>query len=167
MIKFILLISIIFPNFSFAEIENLGQAEKVKFVFQNLTKDKLHLIDEFYSSDVEFVDPVGKITTSKSIKEYYKSLYQNVKTIRFDFSQIYEQGNTIIAIWSMYLETDKLNGGEGYSIDGNSVITFNPQGKVSYHRDYFDMGAFVYEKIPVLGFFVKKIKANFQHSDSK
>lgn len=154
-------------NFAHASLENLNHQDKVKFIFQNLSKDKLDLIDEFYDKNVEFIDPVGKISGSKNIKKYYENMYQNVKIIRFDFSKIYEHEKTVIAIWSMYLETDKLNGGEGYTVDGNSVITFNDSGKATYHRDYFDMGDFIYERIPVIKFFVKKIKSNLEFNPEK
>jgi hypothetical protein len=89
-------------------------------------------------------------------------MYQNVKSIKFDFTEFHEAGNHVTAIWKMTLETDKLNGGEPFSVDGNSVIKFDENGKAVYHRDYFDMGAFIYERIPVVGFVIKKIKARLK-----
>jgi hypothetical protein len=41
---------------------------------------------------------------------------------------------------------------------GNSHIVFNEENLVSYHRDYFDMGEFIYDHVPVLNFVVKKVK---------
>jgi hypothetical protein len=64
----------------------------------------------------------------------------------------------------MTLETSKLNGGKPFSVEGNSVIVFGgPEGKAIYHRDYFDMGEFVYERIPVLGALVRYIKEQMAH----
>jgi hypothetical protein len=85
-------------------------------------------------------------------------MYVNVKTIKFEFSQFIESSDTIVGIWKMTLVTDKLNSGEPIVVDGNSVIRFDSSGKAIYHRDYFDMGAFIYEHIPMVGFVVKKIK---------
>lgn len=163
MIKIITaLIFFTLSSVSLAQMENLNNKERVKYIFQNLTKDRLELIDQFYSKDILFIDPVGKIEGSKKITAYYKNLYQNVKKIRFDFSEVYESNETVIAVWSMYLETEKLNGGEGFTVEGTSVIKFNSEGKAVFHRDYFDMGAFIYERIPLLGALIKKIRLNLK-----
>jgi hypothetical protein len=59
----------------------------------------------------------------------------------------------------MTYAVDKLNGGEPIAIEGNSIIKFGgPEDKVVYHRDYFDVGAMVYEHIPVLGWGVRTVK---------
>lgn len=122
----------------------------------------MKLVDEFYHPQVEFIDPVGSLKGSDKMKAYYEGLYKNVKEIRFEFTNFVESGDQVVAIWKMHLKTDKLNGGESYAVDGNSVVRFDQSGKAIYHRDYFDMGDFVYERIPVVGFVIKKIKARFK-----
>ncbi len=133
-------------------------SERVKNFFDKLDKNNMKLVEEFYHPEVEFIDPVGPIKGSAKIKQYYEGMYKNVQELKFEFSNFIESGNQVVAIWKMTLKTDKLNGGESYSVDGNSVVKFDENGKAIYHRDYFDMGIFVYEKIPVLGFIVKKVK---------
>jgi ketosteroid isomerase-like protein len=104
---------------------------------------------------------VGMIKGSGKIKKYYENMYKNVNSIRFDFSHFVESGDDVVGVWKMTLETDKLNSGKPIIVDGTSVIKFK-NGKAIYHRDYFDMGVFVYENIPVLGFMVKTIKDRFK-----
>lgn len=160
--KIILLILLTMSSLSWGQTLNtMTNKEKFQHVFEKLNKDTMHLIPEFYAEDVEFHDPVGMIKGSKNITKYYENMYKNVKTIKFDFSQFVESGDMVVGVWKMTLVTDKLNGGEPIVVDGNSVIKFK-DGKAIYHRDYFDMGAFAYENIPVLGFVVKKIKERFK-----
>lgn len=139
-------------------MKELRNPDKIKYFFTHLDKTKLHLVDEFYHPDVDFTDPVEHLKGPSKIKAYYGQMYENVKTVRFDFHALYESGSTVVAIWKMTLETDKLNGGRPLSVDGNSVITFAENGQAIYHRDYFDMGAFLYENIPGLGFIIRQIK---------
>lgn len=141
--------------------KDMSNRDKFQYVFEKLNKDSMHLINEFYDPNVEFHDPVGMIRGSDKIRAYYESMYKNVKSIKFDFSEFIESGDMVVGVWKMTLVTDKLNGGEPIVVDGNSVIRFK-DGKAIYHRDYFDMGVFVYENIPVLGFVVKKIKERFK-----
>jgi hypothetical protein len=139
-------------------MKDLGQKEKIKYFFDHLSKDNLNLIEEFYHPQVHFIDPVGTIDGSKKIKNYYANMYENVKSIRFDFSDFIVSDKTVVAIWKMTFVADKLNSGEPIVVDGNSVITFNQEGLATYHRDYFDMGSFIYENVPVVGYVVRKIK---------
>jgi ketosteroid isomerase-like protein len=139
-------------------MQNLNQTEKVKYIFENLDKNNLHLVTEFYHTDVKFRDPLGEISGAENIKKYYENMYKNVKTIKFDFKEIIEQEKTVIAVWTMTLATDKINDGKPYSVEGNSVVKFDANGMAVYHRDYFDMGEFIYERIPFVGFLVRKVK---------
>lgn len=141
-----------------AELSEMTNAEKVNWSFNTLNKDNVsEVVDQFYHEDVEFSDPVEKIKGREGIKKYYGNMYKNVKEIRFDFSEMVSQGDTVVGVWVMTLKTDSLNGGEPFQVEGNSVIRFK-DGKAVYHRDYFDMGAFIYEKIPVIGWLVRKVK---------
>jgi len=160
--KIILLFLLIMSSMSWGQtMNNMTNKDKFQYIFQKLTKDSLYLIDEFYDPNIEFHDPVGMIKGTKKIKSYYENMYKNVKTIRFDFSHFVESGDDVVGVWTMTLETEKLNGGKPIVVPGTSVIKFS-QGKAIYHRDYFDMGAFVYENVPVLGFLVKTIKNRFK-----
>lgn len=38
-------------------------------------------------------------------------------------------------------------------------VRFDDQGKIVFHQDYWDAGSVVYERVPVVGWFVRKIKA--------
>ena len=142
-------------------MNNMTNREKFQFVFEKLNKDSMHLVDEFYDKNIEFHDPIGTIKGLGQMRSYYENLYKNVKTIKFEFSQFIESGDDIVGIWKMTLVTEKLNNGEPIILDGNSVIKFK-NGKAVYHRDYFDMGAFIYENIPFFGYVVKKIKQQFK-----
>lgn len=160
--KIILLIALTMTTLTWGQtMDKMNNKDKFKYVFEHLDKDSMHLIDEFYDQNVEFIDPIGQMKGSKNIKRYYQELYKNVKTIRFDFSEFVENGDTIVGVWKMTLVTPKLNSGDPIVVDGNSVIKFK-NGKAIYHRDFFDMGEFIYENIPVLGFLVKKIKERFE-----
>jgi hypothetical protein len=51
----------------------------------------------------------------------------------------------------------RLRPGELLSLPGASVIKF--EERIHYHRDYFDVGAMLYERLPVVGGLIRSIKA--------
>ncbi len=136
----------------------MDQQAKIKYVFDNLRADNIVILDNFYAKDTTFIDPLGTHKGIQSVKDYYKNLYQNVKSIKFTYKDLVTNGNTHVLLWTMTLSAEGLNGGTPITLEGNSYIVFNDSGLVSYHRDYFDMGEFIYEHIPVMGWTIKQVK---------
>ena len=126
--------------------------------FHGLNKENMHLVDEFYDRDVEFIDPLINVRGIDAMRAYYQGLYDNVSSIEFQFSNEVAQGDTHVVMWKMIL-VSKLNHGRPTELDGISHIKFGgSENKVIYHRDYYDMGQFVYEYIPVLKMIIKYVK---------
>ncbi len=131
--------------------------------FNAANKDNMKQVcAEFYAADAEFDDPVHKIKGLDQIIKYYEHMYENVTDIKFNFTNHVTQDDKTFADWTMHLKAKGLNGGELVKVEGVSYFVFNKEGKVTYHRDYFDLGAMVYEYIPILGRLVKYVKGRLQ-----
>ena len=124
----------------------------------------MHLVADFYSKEASFFDPVVAIKGAAEIEKYYAGLYQNVEEIKFEFSTLVEEGNFVAAPWVMHLKAAKLNSGKLVSVQGISHIEFDEHsGNAIYHRDYFDLGAFVYEHVPIFGMLIRLIKSKLHN----
>ncbi len=55
----------------------------------------------------------------------------------------------------------KLRAGEKIQVMGNSLLRFD-QNRVYFHRDYVDMGAMLYEHVPLLGAAIRYLKRRMQ-----
>lgn len=140
---------------------------KVEEFFHSLRAETIGLIDEFYAPEALFEDPVGTHRGLDAIRAYYAGLYQNVTAIRFDFGTIVKDGSTVCAPWRMFLRATKLNRGNEIALPGISYITFDIERmRATYHRDYFDMGSFIYEHVPVLGSVVRYAKRRLRPETS-
>lgn len=127
--------------------------------FKDLNKNTMYLVDEFYDRDVLFRDPLVEIHSRSQLKDYYTNLYKNVRAIDFDVTYVIQENDNTAIAWKMTLTADNFNGNKPLSLDGSSIIKFGGnEGKAIYHRDYFDLGEFVYEGIPVLGNAVRMVK---------
>jgi hypothetical protein len=136
-----------------------NRLSEIESLFNNFNRDTIYLADDFYDPDVVFRDPIVELRGRDSLKAYYADMYENVTSIRFDFSGGIEKDEEVVVFWTMELRAKGLKGGEPVLLDGTSHIRYGgDSGKVLYHRDYFDMGAFVYENIPVLGSIVRYTK---------
>lgn len=141
----------------------MSHSQNVEKVFNQLNASTMNILDEFYDKDVVFIDPLGEHQGLESVRSYYENLYKNVQEIRFDFSRHVESQDSLSSEWTMLLRASGLNGGDEVVVDGISVFKFDPlTRKVIYHRDYFDMGEFIYENVPVLGSVIRFIKSKMK-----
>lgn len=137
--------------------------EKIKKAFNDLNAQNLDILNSFYDQNAVFQDPVGKANGLNEIKKYYQHVYKNVEEISFNFIDIRTSGPHYYAHWIMRLKARSLNFGKSFEVDGLSHIEFNEKNLVVYHRDYLDLGSMLYERIPVIGSLVRKIKSLLQH----
>ena len=131
-----------------------------KRFFNEFNFEKLDSLNNFYAPEIEFIDPLGTHQGVQSIRDYYANMYQNVKSIRFDFTDSFQHADTVVLVWTMHCAHSALNAGKEFSVDGTSYIRFDPKsGKAVYHRDYFDLGEMIYENVPVLKTLIGFIKS--------
>jgi hypothetical protein len=130
--------------------------ERFKHAYGRWKVHSLGLLSELYSDDVEFQDPFRQIAGLPALRQYLADLYAHVDSCTFSFENEIVQGDHAVLMWTMLLKHPKLNGGDVVRVPGSTHIRFH--GKVSYHRDYFDAGAMLYEQLPLIGKVIRIIK---------
>ena len=115
---------------------------------------------EVYTEDVVFSDPLHRIEGRDALERYFQALYANVTACRFTFHDRLRQEREACVTWTLHLAHPRLAGGHPVSIDGCSRLTFaaDDAQRVCRHRDYFDVGAMLYEQLPLLGPTVRWLK---------
>lgn len=131
--------------------------------YTHLTLDKLNQLDEIYGSDIEFIDPVTKVHGLDALTRYFFRVLEGTTHCRFDIHKINAIGpNDAVIEWTMQFAHKQLNKGQAIEVDGVSVLRLN-EDKITYHRDYYDMGAMLYEHVPLFGKLVSWLKARLAH----
>lgn len=126
-------------------------------IYQKLSVDNLQLIDVIYDQDVVFIDPMHKVEGLNALNQYFGDLYTNLTECSFVIEHIVQQEYEASLYWTMTYKHPKLNNGIEVSVEGHSHIKARGD-KVIFHRDYLDLGAMLYEQVPVLGSLVKWVK---------
>lgn len=132
--------------------------EKFLRVYQNLSAENLQLLKTIYRDDVRFIDPAHEIYGIEDLTRYFAALYENIDSIHFSFGEPIMIENSGYVSWEMTFCHKRLAGGNPIAVEGVTFLEFDEQGNVFQHRDYFDLGAMLYEHIPLLGRLLKSIK---------
>ncbi|WP_421206689.1 nuclear transport factor 2 family protein [Aeromonas enteropelogenes] len=132
----------------------------VRFValYQQLDRQQLHRLSEVYADEVIFIDPAHRIEGLAALSDYFAALYQRLAYCRFVITSQQQQGRQAWLGWTMTFSHPRLRGGKPVTVEGATRLEFDEEGKVCLHRDYFDMGAMLYEQLPLLGSVVRTIK---------
>jgi hypothetical protein len=132
--------------------------DRFKTAFNQLNKDTLRLLEDIYTSDVRFRDPVHELNGLSALRSYYGRLYDGVVSCHFEFEDEMSHGEQGMLVWIMRFQHARFRRGETLELRGVSHLKFRDDSKVFQHHDYFDMGAFIYERIPVLGGVIRAIR---------
>lgn len=110
-----------------------------------------------YTENIQFVDPVKTINGLDELTHYFEDLYKHVSKCQFILNNYIPHTDNHSLEWVMHLQHQKISKSREIQIDGASFLQFDGD-KVCYHRDYYDLGAMVYEHLPILGSVIKKVR---------
>ncbi|MGR5119296.1 nuclear transport factor 2 family protein [Vibrio astriarenae] len=137
--------------------------ESVAEFYQQLGKNNLDTLGDIYHQDVVFEDPAHKMYGLTTLERYFVSMYSNVTDCRFQISSADQVEDRGYIRWLMFLTHPKLSSGKEIQVEGMTFVQFS-EGKVIHHKDYFDLGAMLYERLPLLGRVITSIKRKLGQS---
>ena len=127
------------------------------------TSENELLLEQVYSDNIEFRDPLHTIRGLSSLRTYMNGMYGNVISCEFIFlnewiTDVGQDGKGSACIkWDMIFRHNKLAGGKQVTVRGISHIRFSD--RVDYHEDVFDVGTMLYEHVPLMGRIVIWLKS--------
>lgn len=140
------------------------RASRITMAFNQFTGRNTDVLKAFYHPDIHFIDPIGEMKGLETLTRYYEEMYKNLLSIRFDFKEAVHSKEASFVSWNMVYSVKALKNGAPITVQGGSHLGFDLNTDlVNYHRDYFDMGAMVYEHIPVLGSVIRVIRGRLGH----
>lgn len=136
---------------------NTTLIEKFERFYTELTHVNLETLSDLYADDVTFVDPVTQHKGLPALKLYFESLLENCGSCTFDIFERISLGDQATITWQLNYTHPKLKGGQVIEVPGISVIK-TQSGKICFQQDYYDLGAMLYEHVPVLGRMIQALR---------
>ena len=135
--------------------------EEFKTLYRKLDAGNIESVSEIYADDIVFLDPFHRIEGVAGLKLYFFEQYKNADLVEFDFGDAISEGNRYFIQWNMKLKHPRLNSGRTFDVVGSTLFKSNEDNKIIFHRDYFDAGSLLYERLPLVGVLVRWIKRQF------
>lgn len=130
--------------------------EQFKHTYSDMTAMDFGRLDELYGPDVIFKDPVHEIRGLVNLQDYFIDMCSHIDECRFEFLDILDAERSAYIKWMMHFRHPKLAGGKLLTLRGMSHLEFDE--RITFHEDAYDLGAMVYEWVPVIGLATRFIK---------
>jgi len=128
-------------------------AELVRLVdyWQTLTPASVDALPTVYAADAYFRDPFNDVTGIEKIHHIFADMFVRLDAPRFDITETIEDPHGALLIWDFTFRIKSLKPELARRIHGTSHIRFAHDGRVQYHRDYWDAAGELYEQLPWVG----------------
>tara|TARA_B100001250_G_C19177508_1_gene519450 strand:+ start:85 stop:531 length:447 start_codon:yes stop_codon:yes gene_type:complete len=126
---------------------------------ENLTREDISHLGIYVSDNIHFRDPFNDCLGLENYKIILNDMFEHLEPFKFQVLEhsVVEEKRTGYIHWDLTLTLRPLNNQE-LKIDGISRLTFDSNCKVMEHIDYWDAASSLYEKIPFIGYLLKKVR---------
>jgi len=128
-----------------------GRLDALLEFYQTLTPERIAGFDGFYAENAYFKDPFNEVRRLDDIKEIFSRMFRQVADPRFLVKEHVGDTLGMFLVWDMSFRMKSWRPRDSQIIRGVSHLRFGADGKVVYHRDYWDTGEELYAKLPLLG----------------
>jgi steroid delta-isomerase len=121
--------------------------------YETLSPETLVRIGDFYTQDAYFRDPFNEVQGIRAIHHILQSMFARTDQPRFSMSGQVGHGDEYFVLWRF----DCGLAGRRISVEGSSQLKFDSDGKIYFHRDYWDASE-LFAQLPVLGGLIRWLK---------
>jgi esterase/lipase superfamily enzyme len=119
-----------------------------KDYFKVVHDSDLSRLRDLYDEEIVFKDPVHEIRGLVELEDYFTSMCSDLSDCRFEYLDELISEDAAYVKWVMHFKHPKL-GNRLISVRGVSHLKIGD--KIEFQEDFYDMGAMLYEQLPLLG----------------
>ncbi len=122
--------------------------------FENMQPASLAELDRYFAPDVHFKDPFNDVGSRDAVRRIFEHMFKTTGSPRFRIDGWMCAGDAASIRWQFQCELKGLT----IAFPGMSFVRFDVQGKAIEHIDYWDPAQGIYEKLPLLGRFMRYLR---------
>jgi ketosteroid isomerase-like protein len=132
------------------------RAAAVIVLFEHLQASDVAWLGRHYIEQAFFKDPFNEVHGLASVQQIFHHMFTALDGPRFVVLEALVEGEQCFLTWDFRF---RLRGqSQERCIHGGSHLRFASDGRIAYHRDYWDAAEEFYEKLPLLGALLRWIK---------
>lgn len=130
--------------------------QKLVDFFAGMTPSDVARMGDFYVDDAFFKDPFNEVRDLPSIQRIFDRMFEDVEAPHFQVTGTVRQLDQAFITWNMRFTLKRM--GKPFCIRGCSHVRMHEDGRVGFHRDYWDAAEELYEKLPLIGVVMRALR---------
>jgi steroid Delta-isomerase len=140
-----------------APLRQLSVDEIVAF-FESLSPATVEQLGRLYTDDAYFKDPFNEVRGLAEVQRIFRHMYVALDGPHFVVIDRVADGTQCFLTWEFRFRFKRFDTTTLQAVRGGSHLKFAPDGRISYHRDYWDVAEELYEKLPMVGGLMRWLK---------
>jgi len=129
--------------------------------FESLTPESALEVERYYTADAYFKDPFNELRGTDAIRRVFVHMFEQVNQPKFRVTGRWQSGEGAVLLWDFTFRM-KRGSAKLQTIRGATHLRFATDGRVDWHRDYWDAAEELYEKLPLLGALMRFLRRRMQ-----
>lgn len=125
--------------------------------FEQLAPADIERPGELYAADARFKDPFNDVQGVAATQRVFAHMFTALHEPRFKVHEVIMQGDRCFLSWDFGFRFKRFSSAP-QTVRGSSHLVLDAQGRITLHRDCWDVAEELYEKLPVLGAFMRWLK---------
>jgi ketosteroid isomerase-like protein len=134
-----------------------ARVQRIVDAFESLSEADVAQLDTLYTPDAFFKDPFNEVQGTAAITRIFSHMFVALQAPRFVVHEVVVQGEQCFLTWDFLFRMPRLGRAE-QRIRGCSQLKLAADGRIAWHRDYWDAAEELYEKLPLLGSLMRWLK---------
>ena len=124
---------------------------RAKAFFESISPADVPRLGRIYTEDAYFRDPFNEVTGVSEIARIFGAMFEHLDDVRFTILETVADDGGAMLTWDMSYRVRKWRPHQSQVIHGATHLRFSPDGRIAYHRDYWDAANELYAKLPLIG----------------
>ena len=134
-----------------------AQLARVVDFFETLSLESTRRLGRIYAENAYFKDPFNEVRGIEAITGLFAHMFAQVDAPRFVVTTRIARESDAFITWDFLFRMKRFSM-EEQCIRGATHLKFDADGRVDFHRDYWDAAEELYEKLPLLGSLMRLLK---------
>lgn len=126
--------------------------------YETLTLQSVADIPLYYADDAYFRDPFNEVRGVPAIRKVFTHMFDQVGEPRFAICERIVDADAALLVWEFFFRPRGWGRGEQLIVRGVTHLKFDAEGRVVWHRDYWDAAEELYSRLPVIGWLMRRLK---------
>lgn len=125
--------------------------QRVTRYWETLTAESVERVGEVYTDDAYFRDPFNEVHGAAELAGVLRHMFATLEAPAFKVREALLEDGAALLVWDFTFRVRAWKPEVTRTIHGVSHLRFAADGRVAYHRDYWDAAGELYATLPLIG----------------